>query len=255
VKIVRFEHEGVIRYGVIEADKTVWTLKNGPYVDEPVSFSGESFPLSKVKILAPCAPSKIVAVGLNYKGHEKELDFKTPDHPVLFLKPPSSILDPEGTIVLPSASQQVDYEAELAFVIKKNCRNVTAKEALHYILGYTCLNDVTARDLQKLDGQWTRAKGFDTFTPFGPWIVSTDSFDPKRARIQTLVNGVVKQEADTGDLIFDVPTLLEHISGVMTLLPGDVITTGTPQGVGPLRKGDVVEIRIEGIGVLRNHVY
>lgn len=254
MKIVRFEYENTVQYGVIEGEKTVWTLKNGPYVDEPVSFSGESFPLSKVKFLAPCTPSKIVAVGLNYKGHDKELDFQTPDHPVLFLKPPSSILDPEGTIILPPSSQQVDYEAELAFVIKKSCKNVAAKDAFQYILGYTCLNDVTARDLQKLDGQWTRAKGFDTFTPFGPWIVSTDSFDPKKAKIQALVNGEVRQEADTGDLIFDVPTLLEHISSVMTLLPGDVVTTGTPKGVGPMKKGDVVEIRIEGIGVLRNNV-
>ncbi len=254
MKIIRFEIDNLVRYGVIEGDKTVWPLKNEPFSDEPLVFSGESFPLARVRLLAPVVPSKIIAVGLNYKDHDKELDFKTPDHPVLFLKPPSSILDPEGTIILPKSSQQVDYEAELAFVIKKRCKNVKQAEASKYILGYTCFNDITARDLQKLDGQWTRAKGFDTFSPFGPWIVTPDSLDPKNASLQAIVNNEVKQDSNTSNLIFDIPKLLEFISEVMTLEPGDLVTTGTPPGIGQLKKGDTVEIRIEGIGNLRNIV-
>jgi 2-keto-4-pentenoate hydratase/2-oxohepta-3-ene-1,7-dioic acid hydratase in catechol pathway len=212
---------------------------------------GEVLALEDVQLLAPCQPTKIVCVGLNYVEHARELKMQIPEDPVLFIKPPSSVLAPEGMIVYPASSQQVDYEGELGVVIGKRMRNVPANEAENYILGYTCFNDVTARDLQRKDGQWTRAKSFDTFAPFGPWIAK---IDPTRADIETRVNGIVKQKSNTSDMIFGVPKLLEFISGVMTLEPGDVIATGTPTGVGPLQKGDTVEVEIKGIGTLKNSV-
>lgn len=237
--IVRFKKDGKVRGGSLSVE------------DNRIVSSGEILSLDDVELLAPCQPSKIVCVGLNYTEHARELKMQIPSEPILFLKPPSAVLSPGGQIIYPSSSRHVDYEGELGVVIGKLCRNVPADEAEKYILGYTCFNDVTARDLQKKDGQWTRAKSFDTFAPFGPWIAK---IDPSDAAIQTRVNGVVKQKSSTPDLIFSVPKLVEFISNVMTLLPGDVIATGTPPGVGPLQKGDIVEVEVEGIGVLKNSV-
>jgi 2-keto-4-pentenoate hydratase/2-oxohepta-3-ene-1,7-dioic acid hydratase in catechol pathway len=209
------------------------------------------FDLTAVKLLAPACPSKIVCIGLNYAEHAAELKMQLPSEPVIFLKPPTAAIGPGAEIVFPSSSQQVDYEGELAVMIRDRCKDVPAREAEKHILGFTCFNDVTARDLQRRDGQWTRSKSFDTFAPFGPWI---SSVDPADLDIQTRVNGEVKQSSNTSDLIFDVPRLVEFISHIMTLEPGDVIATGTPPGVGPLGKGDVVEVEIEGIGILENTV-
>jgi 2-keto-4-pentenoate hydratase/2-oxohepta-3-ene-1,7-dioic acid hydratase in catechol pathway len=207
--------------------------------------------MEDVELLAPCYPSKIVCVGLNYVEHAKELKMKLPEEPILFLKPPSAVIGPGTEIIVPKSSERVDYEGELGVVIGKRCKAIAADEAKKHILGYTCFNDVTARDLQQKDGQWTRAKSFDTFAPFGPWIAS---IDPSDADIKTRVNGQIRQSSNTADLIFGVPSLIEFISNVMTLEPGDVIATGTPPGVGRLEKGDVVEVEIEGIGVLKNRV-
>jgi 2-keto-4-pentenoate hydratase/2-oxohepta-3-ene-1,7-dioic acid hydratase in catechol pathway len=236
--IVRFLHEGVAKGGWYSPDHGI---VSGGEVHRP----------EDVTLLAPCQPSKIICVGLNYVKHANELNMPLPEEPILFIKPPSSILAPGGQIIYPPSSSQVDYEGELAVVIGKRCKAVQAEEAEKYILGYTCFNDVTARDLQKRDGQWTRAKSFDTFAPFGPWIAR---IDPSKADIRTRVNGQTVQSSNTSDLIFDVPRLIQFISGVMTLEPGDVIATGTPPGVGQLHRGDEVEVEIGGIGVLRNTV-
>jgi len=237
--IVRFRLDGRIRGGSLSVE------------DNRVVSEGQVLSLEDVELLAPCLPSKIVCVGLNYVEHARELKMQLPAEPILFIKPPSATLGPGGQIVYPPSSQQVDYEGELAVVMGKRCKNVPAEDAEKYILGYTCFNDVTARDLQHKDVQWTRAKSFDTFAPFGPWIAK---INPANAAIQTRVNGKVKQKSNTSDLIFGVPRLVEFISQVMTLEPGDLIATGTPPGVGPLQKGDVVEVEIEGIGVLKNYV-
>ena len=211
-----------------------------------------SYSLQTIKILAPCAPSKIVAVGLNYRTHAAEVNMELPEEPILFLKPPTAVIGPEEKIIYPAMSKRVDYEGELGVVIGRHCQSVTVAQASDYILGYTCVNDVTARDLQKKDQQWTRAKGFDTFAPLGPFIET--AFDPSDVLIETFLNREKKQSASTRDLIFPVQALVSFISQVMTLLPGDVIATGTPDGIGPMQVGDVVEVRIEGIGTLRNKV-
>lgn len=236
--IVRFMRDGKIRGGSFSEE-------NG------IVSGGEVLALEDVELLAPCQPSKIVCVGLNYTEHAKELKMQLPSEPILFLKPPSAVLAPGKEIIYPQSSKQVDYEGELGVVIGKRCKSVPAADAERYILGFTCFNDVTARDLQSKDGQWTRSKSFDTFAPFGPWIAK---IDPSNVNIQTRLNGVVRQKSNTSDLIFGIPDLLEFISGVMTLEPGDVIATGTPPGVGPMSKGDKVEVEIEGIGVLENIV-
>jgi 2-keto-4-pentenoate hydratase/2-oxohepta-3-ene-1,7-dioic acid hydratase in catechol pathway len=197
-------------------------------------------------------PTKIVAVGRNYADHAKELGNDTPAEPIIFLKPPSAVLAPGGTIVRPPMSQRVDFEGELAIVIGREAKNVRASEWRDYVRGFTCANDVTARDLQKRDVQFTRGKSFDTFLPLGPHI-ETD-LDPSRLRIQTRVNGETKQDGNTEQMVFQCDFLIEFITQVMTLFPGDVILTGTPAGVAPLSAGDVVEVEIEGIGVLRNVV-
>ena len=209
-------------------------------------------PLKEARLLAPSTPSKIVCVGRNYVEHAKELGNEVPKTPLIFLKPPSSIIAPGETIQLPPQSAQVEHEAELVIVIGKRGRNVTAESAKEYILGYTIGNDVTARDLQKTDGQWTRAKGFDTFCPFGPWI-DTD-FDPSDALITCRVNGQMRQLSSTRDMIFNIGVMIAYISSVMTLEPGDLVFTGTPAGVGVLKPGDVVEVEIDGLGVLKNPV-
>lgn len=212
---------------------------------------GSIYDLEEVEILAPVEPTKVVCVGLNYAEHAKELRMEPPKEPIIFLKPPTAVIGPGTDIVIPPSSSQVEYEGEMAVVIGKRCRNVSAREAEDYILGYTNFNDVTARDLQKRDGQWTRAKSFDTFAPMGPYVVDAD---PTSLTIRTRVNGAVKQTSSTSDLIFPVPELIEFISEIMTLLPGDVIATGTPKGVGPLKAGDSVEVEVQGLSTLKNGV-
>jgi 2-keto-4-pentenoate hydratase/2-oxohepta-3-ene-1,7-dioic acid hydratase in catechol pathway len=219
--------------------------------DEAV-LDGGRFPLGEVKLLAPCTPSKIIGVGRNYADHAAELGNALPKEPLLFLKAPSSLNDPDGAIVYPPQSSRVDYEGELAVVIGRRCHDVSKARAADVILGYTICNDVTARDLQQTDGQWARAKGFDTFAPLGPHIVT--DLDPAGLRVRTRLNDALKQDCPTSKLIFDVPTLIEYISAAFTLEPGDVIATGTPSGVGPMQPGDVVTVEIEGIGTLTNHV-
>ena len=240
MKLVRFRHKGAISRGTLEGDKI------------SVEGSSEIVGLGEVVLVAPVNPSKIVAVGLNYKDHAKELGMDIPEEPIIFMKPTTAIIGPEESIIYPPASKQVDYEAELAVVIKDKIRGITADQAESHIEGYTCLNDVTARDLQKKDKQWTRAKSFDTFCPIGPWI-ETD-LDPRDVRICSYLNGELKQDSRTSDLIFSVPELVAFISGIMTLFPGDVIATGTPSGIGPMSDGDNVVIEIEGIGKLSNNV-
>jgi 2-keto-4-pentenoate hydratase/2-oxohepta-3-ene-1,7-dioic acid hydratase in catechol pathway len=209
-------------------------------------------PLDSVKLLAPSQPSKIVCIGRNYSEHAKELGNDVPKVPLIFMKPPSSIINPGDTIVLPPQSQQVEHEAELVAVIGKRGKNIPPEQAKDYILGYTIGNDITARDLQKTDGQWTRAKGFDTFCSFGPWIDT--EFDITDALISCKVSGQPRQMASTRDMVFNVGKLVAFISSVMTLEPGDLVFTGTPAGVGPLHDGDVVEVDIDGLGVLNNPV-
>jgi 2-keto-4-pentenoate hydratase/2-oxohepta-3-ene-1,7-dioic acid hydratase in catechol pathway len=197
-------------------------------------------------------PSKIVAVGRNYVAHAKELGHEIPTEPLIFLKPTSSIVGDEDDVVYPKASRRVDHEAELAVVIGRRCKDVNEGDAFDYVRGYTCANDVTARDLQETDDQWTRAKGFDTFCPLGPEIV--EGLDPSALRVVARVNGEVRQDGHTSDMLFPVPVLVAYISSVMTLEPDDVILTGTPPGVGPVQRGDIMEVEVEGIGVLRNRV-
>lgn len=197
-------------------------------------------------------PTKIICVGLNYHCHAKEIGMNTPRHPIIFMKPVTSLIGPGEKIVYPKISKRVDYEGELGLVIGKKCKFVSPQKALSYVEGYICVNDVTARDLQKLDGQWTRAKSFDTFCPVGPKVVKLKN--PNNVKIQTFLNGKVKQDSNTSEFIFKVEEVISFISQVMTLLPGDIISTGTPRGIGPMRKGDTVEVVIEGVGTLRNYV-
>lgn len=240
-------------------DKTLYGALEGTVV---VEYSGTPFgafrrerrrhPLKQIVLLPPVVPSKIVGIGLNYREHAAELGLAVPDEPLIFLKPVSALIGPDDPILYPPASRRVDHEAELAVVIKRRCRNVPAARARDYVLGYACLNDVTARDLLARDGPWARAKGFDTFCPLGPCI-ATD-LDPGALTVEAYVNGDLRQSSSTKELIFPVEELVARVSQVMTLLPGDVIATGTPGGVGPLQPGDRVEVRIDGIGSLRNTV-
>jgi 2-keto-4-pentenoate hydratase/2-oxohepta-3-ene-1,7-dioic acid hydratase in catechol pathway len=204
------------------------------------------------RLLPPCAPSKIVCVGRNYADHAKEFNNPTPTEPMIFLKPPSSLIGSGDAIVLPKASERVDYEGELGVVIGKRARHVKAADAPGYILGYTCVNDVSARDFQRKDGQWTRGKGFDTFCAVGPCIVPREEVELNKLRVRTFLNGEKKQDAPITDMLFDVNVIIEYVSGFMTLEPGDLIATGTPSGVGPLQPGSNIRIDIEGIGVLGN---
>jgi 2-keto-4-pentenoate hydratase/2-oxohepta-3-ene-1,7-dioic acid hydratase in catechol pathway len=197
-------------------------------------------------------PTKIIAIGLNYLDHAKELNMEIPEYPLIFMKPPTAVIEDGETIIYPPQTQELHYEGELGIVIGKKTRNVSVEEAKDYIAGYTCANDVTARDLQRKDGQWTRSKSFDTFCPLGPRIVK--DVDPTNLTITTRVNNVIKQQSNTNQMIFNAFQLVSFISAIMTLLPGDVISTGTPPGVGELLVGDVVEVEIEGIGILRNTV-
>jgi len=249
LKYVRFvNNKNEIGYGVIQGEKIQVLDKN--FLD-PLSKSIDTWlTLDEVTLLAPVLPSKVICVGLNYALHIKEMNHSVPIDPVIFMKPPSCVIGPDAEITYPKISQRVDYEAELAVVIGKTIKDVTELEAAKGIFGYTCANDVTARDLQKIDGQWTRGKSFDTFCPIGPWIVT--DIDPSQLDVQLLLNGVVKQSSNTRNFITSVPKLVSFISQVMTLFPGDVVLTGTPEGVGPMQPGDEVIVRIQTIGQLRN---
>ena len=251
MKIVRVDAEADdITYGAVEPEG-IRLFHGSPFFQwEP---SETVLPITEVKLLAPVIPTKIICIGKNYADHAAEMDSDVPTSPVLFLKPPTAVIGPLSPIKRPPESSNVHYEGELAAVMGKVTRNVSLEDALSHVLGYTAANDVTARDLQRSDGQWTRAKGFDTFLPLGPAIDT--EFDPVEPHsITTSVNGVVKQDGVTSDLVFGVADLISFISRVMTLLPGDVILTGTPSGVGPIVQGDRVEVEIEGIGVLLNPV-
>lgn len=247
--ILRFSYEGKVRYGLLSG-KRLRLYQGSPFAGGKPG--KETAPLEKVRLLAPCRPSKVVAIGLNYKAHAKEVKKALPKEPMMFMKPSSSVIGPGQTVVRPAISERVDHESELGVVIGKKCRLVSPQEAGDYILGYTCLNDVTARDLQARDGQYTRAKGFDTFCPIGPII--TSEIDPNKVRVRALVNNKVRQSTLTSDMIFDVFELVSFVSQVMTLAPGDLIATGTPSGIGPLESGDTVTIEIKGIGRLSNPV-
>lgn len=250
MKIIRFRsskyHE---RYGWILDDRV--GLIEGDIFAEYRRLEPE-ISLNKVTLLAPSVPSKIICLGRNYIEHAREQGVEIPEIPMFFLKPPSAIIDPGQTIILPDYSGQVEHEAELAVVIGKQGRWIDPSDVKNHILGFTIANDVTARDLQRKDGQWSRAKGFDTFCPLGPWI-ETD-IDPADLLITCRVNDVLRQMASTKEMIFSIPKIVSYVSNIMTLFPGDVILTGTPAGVGQINDGDVVEIEIDGIGVLRNPV-
>jgi 2-keto-4-pentenoate hydratase/2-oxohepta-3-ene-1,7-dioic acid hydratase in catechol pathway len=249
MRLVRFLVQNKPAYGILDND-------------EVVELDGEGFTslssrravhrAAEVRLLAPCIPTKVVAVGLNYRDHAKELGMAVPENPVLFLKPPTAVIGPGENIIYPAMSRQVDYEGELGIVIRDRISGIAVGEVRKHILGYTCANDVTARDLQKKDVQWTRAKGFDTFCPVGPWI-ETD-LDPDNLAIETYLNGERRQSSRTSQFVFGVDRLVSFISQVMTLHPGDLIITGTPGGIGPMTPGDDVEVRIEGVGGLKNQV-
>lgn len=250
MKYIRFcTPEGQDKYGILNGD-TVQECEGDWF--SGIAYSKNSYLLDRIRLLAPSCPSKIVAVGLNYKDHIREMKLETPKEPVIFLKPSSAVLEPEGFIEIPANVGQVDYEAEFALVIRKTCRNIRKEDAEAYILGYTCLNDVTARHIQALDGQWTRAKGYDTFAPFGPYI--DDSLNPHETDIKLILNGEVKQHSNTREFLFPAEELVSFVSGAMTLYPGDVITMGTPSGIGPIKSGDRVEVVLNDEMILRNKV-
>ena len=245
MKICKFQYGDIVSAGVIEGDAVI-VFENNRRRDQ-------TFSLSDVKLLPPAAPSKIVCIGRNYSEHAAELGNEVPSEPLLFLKAPSAIINSGEAIRLPSQSQQVEHEGELAVVIGRRCKSIADDDdAMQYVLGFTCLNDVTARDLQKKDGQFTRAKSFDTFCPVGPFIETELQLD--QVSLTTRVNGEVRQFGRTWQMVFPVDFLIRYISNMMTLMPGDVIATGTPSGVARLEKGDVCEVEIEGIGILRNPV-
>ncbi|WP_131739438.1 fumarylacetoacetate hydrolase family protein [Actinomadura roseirufa] len=250
MRIARFSTDEGMSFGVVE-ENTVAAIAAHPFGE--LAFTGQRLPLADVRLLAPILPSKVIAIGKNYAAHAREMGGEPPAEPVLFAKPSTAVIGPGEAVAYPrKLSERVDFEGELAVVIGRMCREVPASRAAEVILGYTCANDVTARDLQKKDGQWTRAKGFDTFCPLGPWI-ETEA-DPADLAISTTVNGEVRQDARTSQLTHDIPALVEYVSQVMTLLPGDVILTGTPDGVGPLEIGDEVTVTVEGVGSLTNRV-
>ena len=251
MKIARFSHNDAIQYGIVDEQELV--VLAGDPMFAGYETTGERVALADAAILAPVIPrSKVVCVGKNYHDHAAEMGGVAPEEPLLFLKPNTSVIGPGDTIVRPALSERTEHEGELAVVIGRIAKNVKASNALDYVFGYTIANDVTARDLQKKDGQWTRGKGFDTFCPLGP-VIETE-FDLANATIQTRINGEVRQSAPLSDMIHSIEAILEYASAVFTLLPGDVILTGTPAGVGPFIAGDAVEVEISGIGVLRNAV-
>ena len=257
MRIVRFRAQRKVKYGLLE-ENVIRGLQGSPIVQfnrSGGSFTsdGSTYNLDEVRLLSPCLPSKIVCLGLNYRSHAEETNNPIPTVPLIFLKPPSAVINPDDRIVLPRGSGRVDYEGELGIVIGRKAKDVPEDKAKEYIIGYTCFDDVSERDIQKSDGQWTRAKGFDTFAPIGPCI-QTEIANPDDLNLETYLNGELRQSARTNDLVFGVSKLVSFISGVMTLLPGDVIATGTPSGIGPMNPGDTVEVKIENIGTLRNSV-
>jgi len=237
-------------YGRLEGGERIQRIAGSPF--EGFQTTGEFLPLADARVLSPCRPTKVIAVGLNYRDHAREFNLDVPHEPLIFMKPASAIIGPREPIVTPSMSQRVDFEAELGVVMGRTCRRVKRDQARDYILGYTCVNDVTARDLQNKDGQWTRAKGFDTFCPVGPFLVT--DIEPNDLAVQSFLNGELRQSSRTRELIFSVEELVSFISQVMTLVPGDIISTGTPSGVGPMRPGDTIEVRVEQVGRLINTV-
>ena len=250
MKYLRLNRGRGLEWAQLEGDQVV-PLTAAPW--EPgANALPERLPLASVRLAAPAAPTKAVCVGRNYHEHAAEMGSDVPREPLLFLKPPSALLEPGGAIVYPPQSRHLSYEGELAVVIGRRCRDAAPDQALDYVFGYTCANDVTARDLQKSDGQWTRGKGFDTFLPVGPYLVTGLNWEG--LRIQTRVSGETRQDGNTGDMVFPVPYLVSYISQVMTLEPGDLILTGTPPGVGSMNVEDVVEVEVEGIGTLQNRV-
>ena len=255
MRIARFTSGSDPRFGVVEGEPGAERLVvlTGDPLYMPVQPTGETVALEEVRLLAPVIPrSKVVGIGRNYAAHAAELGNEVPAEPLAFLKPNTSVVGPGDPVVLPPQSQRVDFEGELAVVIGRLCRDVPVERVPEVVLGYTVANDVTARDLQKTDGQWWRAKGFDSFCPLGPYLVT--DLDVTDLRVTTRLDGETKQDGRTSQMIFDVPTLVAHVSSVMTLLPGDVILTGTPEGVGPMTAGQRVEVEVEGIGVLSNPV-
>jgi 2-keto-4-pentenoate hydratase/2-oxohepta-3-ene-1,7-dioic acid hydratase in catechol pathway len=253
VRIARYSADGEVSFGVVETadgDPVVADIAGHPF--GPITFTGQRRALASVKLLPPVLPSKVVAIGKNYAEHATEMGGEVPAQPLVFLKPSTAVCASGDSVMYPPSSQRVDYEGELAVVIGRLCRDVPPERALDAVLGYTCANDVTARDQQASDGQWSRAKGYDTFLPLGPWI--STNVDPAALEVTTRLNGDTKQQGRTRDMIHDVPTLISYISRVMTLLPGDVVLTGTPSGVGPMQVGDEVAVSIEGIGTLTNRV-
>ena len=264
MKYCRFQFNGHAQYGLVESvagrESIVRILLTSPEeadgdMESLRTRRIEAIALEEAKLLAPVRPSKIVCVGRNYKEHAAELGNEVPKEPLIFFKPPSSLLAPGGAVRRPKISQRVDFEAELGVVIGKTCFQPPADaDVRQFILGYTCVNDVTARDLQKTDGQWTRAKGFDTFCPVGP-VVVTEGIDPwAGVSVETRINGEVRQNGNTRDFIFSLDAVIRHIAQAMTLYPGDLIPTGTPAGVGPVVAGDVMEVTVEGVGTLKNSV-
>jgi 2-keto-4-pentenoate hydratase/2-oxohepta-3-ene-1,7-dioic acid hydratase in catechol pathway len=250
LKIARFRYKKKIFYGIVKDDSVA--IKDGSIFAGKIRLKRAHLDIDAITLLAPVFPTKIVCVGLNYKAHAAELGMGLPDEPVIFLKPPTSVIGPLENIIYPEGVKRLDYEAELAVVIRKKARSIPLESAADYILGYTCLNDITARDLQKKDIQWTRAKSFDTFCPIGPYILA--GINPDRLNIELSVNNKVRQSSNTSDMVFKPSFLVSFISKIMTLMPGDIIATGTPWGVGALVKGDEVEVSIEGVGRLKNKV-
>ncbi len=251
MKVVRFSHEDVIAYGIIDDGDIV--VIDGDPMFTGFDTTGERVPLAEATLLAPSIPrSKVVCVGKNYHDHAAEMGGTAPEAPLLFLKPNTSVIGPDDAIVIPPQSQRVEHEGELAIVIGRIAKNVRVEDALDYVFGYTVAVDVTARDLQYADGQWARGKGFDTFCPLGP-VIDTE-FDSTQARLVTRVNGDIRQDAPLSDMIHSAAEIVAYSSSVWTMLPGDVILTGTPAGVGPLVSGDTIEVEIDGIGTLRNTV-
>ena len=253
MKVARFSHKGSIAYGILDEDEREWVVLDGDPMYSGFDTTGERVALTDAPLLAPVLPrSKVVAIGRNYRAHAEELGNEVPEAPLMFLKPNTAVIGPEDAIVLPPQSSQVEHEGELVVVIGRIAKDVEVERAFEYVFGYTVGNDVTARDLQRADGQWARGKGFDTFCPLGP-LIETE-FDAASATIETRVNGEERQSGRIADLIHDIPELVAYAASVWTLLPGDVIMTGTPAGVGPLVAGDRVDVTISGIGTLSNPV-
>lgn len=250
MKIVRFEKEDQISYGLLHENNEITKLEGTPFTT--YSLTKETFKRESVKLLSPCVYTKALCIGLNYRDHAVEFGLPIPKTPMVFMKPPTASLNPQEEIVKPAMCQRLDYEGEMAIVIKKKAHHIKEEDVQDYILGYTCANDVTARDLQPHDGQWTVAKGFDTFCPFGPYI--SDEVDPNNLKISSILDGKVMQESNTSNLIFSPSFLVSYLSQVMTLNPGDIILTGTPSGISGMKKGATIEITIEGLGTLTNTI-